>query len=259
MARTQIQTLAFFARWQLYPIIVAIPAHLAFVLRGAGKRCGVRARAGLAWKSMVIHLSLECGHNPREALHILEEIIELPSETPGAVVECGAFLGGSTAKLSLAASLSGRKLIVCDSFEGLPQVGTVDHMEQKPDFVTGAYQGRLELVSANVSRLGSPECVEFVRGWYGQSLGQLSGNPIACAFWDVDLHDSFRDCIRALWPEMTPGAKVFIHDVDREGVLKAFSDPSWWHDEMHDEPPEVIGAHVGLSPLSPLIGYATKH
>jgi len=259
MARSAVQSVLFFVRWQLYPTVLAAPAHVAFVLRGAGSRCGVRARAGLAWQSIIIHLSLECGHNPREALHILEEIVELPDDAPGAVVECGAFLGGSTAKLSLAASLVGRKLIVCDSFEGLPEVSDKDHTERKPDFITGAYQGRLDLVSANVARLGKLDCVEFVRGWYGQSLGQLSGKPIACAFWDVDLHDSFHDCIRALWPELNPGAKVFIHDVDREPVVDAFSDPTWWHDEMHDEPPGVIGAHSGLSPLSPLIGYATKH
>ena len=259
MARSAVQKSLFFLRWQLYPTVLALPAHVAFVLRGSGKRCGMAARAGLAWKSIVIHLSLECGHNPREALHILEEIIELPVDSPGAVVECGAFLGGSTAKLSLAAKLAGRKLIVCDSFEGLPEVDAKDHMESKPDFVTGAYQGRLDVVSANVSRLGRLECVEFVRGWYGDSLQRLHGTPIACAFWDVDLHDSFRDCIRALWPELTPGAKVFIHDVDREPVLRAFSDRSWWRDEMHDDPPDVVGAHSGLTSLSPLIGYATKH
>ena len=259
MARSALQKSLFFVRWQLCPTVLALPAHLAFVLRGNGRRCGIAARAGLAWRSIVIHLSLECGHNPREVLHIMEEIVELPNDAPGAVVECGSYLGGSTAKLSHAASLVGRRLVVCDSFEGLPEVGATDHTEQKPDFVTGAYQGRLELVSANVSRLGKPDCVEFVRGWYGQSLGQLSGKPIACAFWDVDLHDSFRDCIRALWPELNPGAKVFIHDVDREPVVRAFSDPSWWRDEMHDEPPAFVGAYHGLTSLSPLIGYATKH
>ena len=38
----------------------------------------------------------------------------------GVVVECGCFLGGSTANLSLVCEVVGRELIVYDSFEGLP-------------------------------------------------------------------------------------------------------------------------------------------
>jgi len=258
MARTTFQNISYFVRWQLYPVVVALPAHAAFVMRGRGKRFGVARRADLALRTIGIHLRLECGHLPKEVLHVLEEIVELPREVPGAVVECGCFLGASTAKLSLAASMTGRKLIVCDSFEGLPEVGAKDHTEVKFDFVTGAYAGRLEEVSRNVRRLGRPECVEYVPGWYSESLGRLSGTPIACAFWDVDLHDSFHDCIRGLWSGVAAGGKVFIHDIDREPVVKAFADADWWHDVVHTEPPALTGAYTGLSPLSPMIGYATK-
>ena len=40
---------------------------------------------------------------------------------PGVVVECGCFMGGSTANLSLVCGIVGRGLIVYDSFEGLPR------------------------------------------------------------------------------------------------------------------------------------------
>lgn len=258
MARNAVQNVLFFVRWQLTPLVLAAPAHVAFILRGHRRRGGMRARLRLVAETIRIHLSLEAGHLPKEALHVLEAILELPEEVPGAVVECGSYLGASTAKLSLAAAMTGRKLVVCDSFEGLPEVTAKDHTEIKPDFVSGAYAGRLELVSANVARYGRPDCVEYVPGWYSQSLGQLRGRPIACAFWDVDLHDSFTDCIKALWPELTPGSKVFIHDIDREPVVQAFSDRDWWLKEVGSEPPPLTGAYKGLSPMSRLIGYATK-
>jgi O-methyltransferase len=260
MARTATQQVLFFLRWQLYPIVLALPAHLAFVLRGGGRaRCTLWPRARLASHLVLIHLSVETGHNPKEALHIVEEIVELPPEVTGDIVECGAFMGGSTAKLSRAAALVGRRLIVCDSFEGLPDVGATDHSDIKPDFKKGEYRGRLDLVKRNVARYGRIDNVEFVQGWYDKTLGQIGNIRIACAFWDVDLQDSFRTCIKALWNKVIPGSKVFLHDIDRAPVVEVFTDVSWWRDQMGVAPPVFIGSYTGLSARSPLIGYVVKH
>jgi len=193
-----------------------------------------------------------------EALYIIEEIIELPPSKPGVVVESGAFMGGSTAKLNCAAAMTGRKLIVCDSFEGLPEVGVADHIALKRDFCRGEYVGRLEHVRANVARYGRPQLVDYVVGWFDKSLSELNGIPIACAFWDVDLQDSFRACIRLLWKNVQPGSKVFIHDIDHQPVVDAFADPLWWKEQMGTEPPRLVGALTGLGRTSSLIGYACK-
>ncbi len=259
MAATSVQRILFFLRWQLWPIILCFPSHVGFVLRGLGKsRTPVAPRIKLASLCIYIHLRLRCGHNPKEALHIVEEIIELPPDVSGVVVECGAYLGGSTAKLSQAVAIAGRELIVCDSFEGLPEVGSTNHTTIKPDFQKGEYVGRLEEVKENVARFGKIECVRFVQGWYEKSLGQLGDTPIACAFWDVDLQESFKTCIKALWKNLRPDAKVFLHDVDRPPVVEVFTDSSWWRTEMGTDPPQFEGAYKGLSKRSPLIGYVIK-
>jgi O-methyltransferase len=257
-SRTAVQNLLFFLRWQVYPLTLALPAHAGFVLRGAGKRTGPSKRVALALKAIWIHLRVECGHLPKEALHVLEEVVELDPQVPGVLVECGCFKGATSAKISHAAALAGRRLIVCDSFEGLPEVTDKDHTEIKRDFKTGEYSGQLDQVSGNVARFGRPELVEYVPGWFSESLGKLGGTPIACAFWDVDLHDSFIDCIKGLWAGVAPGAKVFIHDIDREPVVRAFSNRDWWLQEIGSEPPALTGAYSGLSPLSRMMGYATK-
>lgn len=259
MARTRVQSGLYFLRWQLYPVTLAVPDHLAFVLRGLGRtRASVAARLKLAWFCIRIHLRLECGHNPKEALHILDEIIELPPDLPGVVIECGAYLGGSTAKLSHAVALTGRELIVCDSFAGLPEVGSGNHTHIKPNFKKGAYLGRLDEVKSNVARFGNIERVKFVSGWYAQSLNQLTGIPIACGFWDVDLKESFISCTRALWANVRPGSKVFLHDIDRAPVVEVFTNSTWWRKELGIDPPHFVGAYTGLSRLSPLIGYVIK-
>jgi O-methyltransferase len=240
-------------------VILALPAHLAFVLRGLGNtRASIGPRLKLAGLCVIVHLRLECGHNPKEALYIVDEIIELPSDVPGVVVECGTYLGGSTAKLSYAVAIAGRELIVCDSFEGLPEVRSSNHTDTKADFKKGEYLGRLEEVKSNVARFGKIQCVRFVPGWYEESLNQLTDIPIVCGFWDVDLKESFTTCIKALWANLRPGSKVFLHDIDRAPVVDVFTNPTWWRKELGIDPPQIVGAYSGLSRLSPLIGYVIK-
>ena len=108
------------------------------------------------------------------------------------------------------------------------------------------------------SGFGKIDCVEFIKGWYEDSLGQLAGIPIACAFWDVDLRESFLSCIKALWPQVAVGTKVFLHDVDRDPVVMAFTDTDWWDKQFSCDPPPFFGAHTGLGRLSPLMGYVVK-
>jgi len=45
---------------------------------------------------------------------------------PGVLVECGCYQGGSSAKLCLVAAMTARKLYVCDSFQGLPEVTALE-------------------------------------------------------------------------------------------------------------------------------------
>ena len=56
-----------------------------------------------------------------EVLAYVTTILKLPKTTEGCIVECGCYKGSSTAKFSLAAKYSGRKLVVFDSFEGIPE------------------------------------------------------------------------------------------------------------------------------------------
>ena len=46
-------------------------------------------------------------HTQAEALAYVRAILELPTSSPGVIVEAGCYKGGSTAKLSLAAAISG--------------------------------------------------------------------------------------------------------------------------------------------------------
>jgi hypothetical protein len=189
---------------------------------------------------------------------VIEEIIELDPSVPGQVIECGAYLGGSAAKISHAVSIGKRKLIVCDSFQGLPPVDSNDIVDKKSEFRQGEYRGTLENVRENIRRFGKLEQVEFLPGWYQQSFAELQEISVACAFWDVDLQASFRACLLGLWNQINHGTKVFVHDVDRKSVVEVFTDETWWRKNLNTSSPELIGAFKGLGFGKPLLGYVVK-
>src|SRR5690606_24245892 len=100
-------------------------------------------------------------------------ILAMPPSTGGVVVEAGCFKGGSTAKLSLAAQTVGRRLVVFDSFAGLPDHGEAHGATifgDVTDFYPGRYAGRLDEVRANVEAFGSLETCEFVEGWFDDTM-----------------------------------------------------------------------------------------
>ena len=149
--RSRFHEFLYFVRWQLFLVVLSLPYHVAFVVRGLGAtRAGFWKRARLACQILWIHLRIPCVHAPGELLAIVEEIVQLPAAVPGVVVECGCYKGGSTAKLSLAARLAGRQLIVCDSFQGLPEPGMSDRVEEKEAFQHGDFASRLDEVERNV-------------------------------------------------------------------------------------------------------------
>ena len=135
--RNRLQQVLFYVRWQLVPVAIALPGHLRFIVRGFGATVGAPKRLGLALRMCRIHLSLECGHAPLELLTIAEDIISLPPSIPGAVVECGTWLGGSTSKLSLACAAVGRRLFACDSIQGLPDLSDADGLKARSRSAAG--------------------------------------------------------------------------------------------------------------------------
>ena len=70
----------------------------------------------------VVHLGLRRAHTHAEAVAIVTEILRVPCPRRASNSRPDRVEGGSTAKLSLATNLIGRKPLVDDSLEGLPDV-----------------------------------------------------------------------------------------------------------------------------------------
>lgn len=191
-------------------------------------RTADRIRLAAAFRR--IHRTIVAGHTHQELIEIADAILALPSTVEGAVLEAGCFKGASAAKLSLVARLTRRRLILCDSFEGMPQNAelhgrTMDGVQA--DFSVGQYCGRLEEVREAIRRYGDIDRCDFIKGWFDQTLPTLQG-AIAVAFIDVDLAASTRTCIRELYPRLSPGGIIFSHDGHLPLCVDVLRDSALW-------------------------------
>jgi len=185
-----------------------------------------------------------CAHTQEQMLAFAAHILEIPSHTPGVIVEAGCFKGGSTSKFSLAARTSQRKLVVFDSFAGIPaneeEHGQNLFGQHNPRFDEGSYCGGLEEVKANVALCGAPEVCEYVPGWFETTMPGFH-RPVAAAYLDVDLASSTRTCVKYLYPLLVPGGAIFSHDGHLPLVRQTLTDDDFWTGEVGFPRPPIEG------------------
>ncbi len=169
------------------------------------------------------------------------KILETPPDVEGVVIECGSWQGGSSANLSLVCKLTNRKLLIYDSFEGLPQTQPGD----RQPYQTGDFCGSLETVKKNIERYGAIECCEFVEGWFDQTLPRLE-SPVLLAFLDVDLEISLETCVRYIWPRLIDRGYIFIDEYVDLDYCSIFWSEKYWKKYFDRTPPGLIGSGVGL-------------
>lgn len=143
---------------------------------------------------------------------------------PGDVMECGTYKGFSACCLSGVCNYLGRRLIVADSFAGLPENST------DPYYKKGDFCGQLEEVRANLEDFGRIEQVDFIQGFYESSLRGFN-RPLCLLWMDVDLYESAMDILNNAYPLLSPGGALISHELFAErdfdnGLLKPTIGPS---------------------------------
>src|SRR5262245_59072634 len=88
-----------------------------FINNGRNSKFDTSVRAEMVSRFEAIHNRVRYASSPTDGLVLAEALLSMDAE--GDIVECGCFAGASSAKLSIVAQAMGKKLIVCDSFEGL--------------------------------------------------------------------------------------------------------------------------------------------
>lgn len=192
-----------------------------------------------------ISRNVDCPHNESEVLSFGLEILSFPKDKEGCIVEAGSYKGGSTTKISIFTKLANRRLVVFDSFEGLP-CNVEKHDKSilghsiKELFAKGNFCGSLEEVRENVLLYGELEVCDFIKGWFEDTMPSFS-EKIAVAYLDVDLVSSTKTCLKYLYPLIVPGGVLYSQDGDFPLIIEAFDDDKFWENEVGYKKPNIEG------------------
>jgi O-methyltransferase len=149
----------------------------------------------------------------------IRECVEtvLADGVPGDLVETGVWRGGSCIYMRGILAAYGdpdRRVWVCDSFEGLPEHDGRYEADIGDQFHTfGELAIGVEEVQENFRRYGLlDDRVEFLKGWFADTLATAPIDEIAVLRLDGDMYSSTMDALEPLYPRLSPGGFVIIDD-----------------------------------------------
>lgn len=224
---------------------------LAFAIFGP-KTVSCFGRIRIAWRILYArNRNKHCrATSLGEQLVLAGAILEIPPGKPGAIAEFGCYKGLSSAVISIVARYIGRRLIVFDSFEGLPEpVETVHSVTSGKvvEYTKGSYSGTLEEVRSLVAQFGEIDQVEFVKGFFCDTLPTRPADErYALVFEDADLIESVRDVLQHAWPRLQPDCIFFSHEALDLEVAKLFFSDDFWLKVHGCKAPGLVGVGLGL-------------
>ncbi|MGH9227176.1 MAG: TylF/MycF/NovP-related O-methyltransferase [Acidimicrobiales bacterium] len=155
----------------------------------------------------------------RRRLHNFRELIEraIDEGIPGDILEAGVWRGGASilARAVLASrGVTDRRIIVADSFEGLPPPSEEFPADAGAEFHTHPELAvSLEQVRANFDRFGLlDEQVVFLKGWFRDTMPLVDAEALAVLRLDGDMYESTIVPLEHLYDRLSPGGWVIVDD-----------------------------------------------
>ncbi|MBJ8104033.1 MULTISPECIES: TylF/MycF family methyltransferase [Bacillus cereus group] len=160
--------------------------------------------------SMIGRLRINQLHNAMET--IIKENID------GDFIETGVWRGGACIFMRgflKAYELTNRKVWVADSFEGLPKPDIENYPQDKDDtlYQYDYLRVPLEEVQKNFKKYDLLDSqVQFLKGWFKDTLPSAPIGKIALARLDGDMYESTMDSLTNLYDKVSPGGFIIIDD-----------------------------------------------
>lgn len=204
-----------------------------------------RARLAMLQDFLRVTHGVRGYHSLAEILTVSDAIFRRADGRPLTVLEAGAGSGSSTAKLSIAVRHVGGRLLVFDSFQGIPTNDEQHHLlDGRPlQFRKGAFKGRLAAVKKRVAEFGAAEVCTFTKGLFETTLVGFE-QSVDVALFDVDLISSTRACALHVLPNLSPDGIAFSQDGHLRATVDLFEDEAFWRNDVGIEPPAIDGLGV---------------
>lgn len=124
----------------------------------------------------------------------------------GEIVEFGCCEGKTSCVIS---AFTNKPLHVYDSFQGLPEKHEKDGVSEK--FVKGEIRSCPERVIQNFNTMGLVP-PKIHAGWFFDLKDSDVPDAISLAFLDADFYESITQSLNIVYPRMSPGGLIIIHD-----------------------------------------------
>jgi O-methyltransferase len=146
---------------------------------------------------------------------LVESVIK--NGIPGDFIETGVFRGGACIWIRAILATYGitdRFVYVADSFQGIPEPNPDEFpADASLTHLANYFAVPRELVKANFETFGLLDTqVQFVEGWFKDTLPNLVDSTFALIRLDGDLYESTIQALDSLYPLLSPGGFVIIDD-----------------------------------------------
>jgi O-methyltransferase len=168
----------------------------------------------------------------RKRTRNVRELVErvIAEKVPGDLIEAGCWRGGTVIMMRgvlKAYGINDRTVYAADSFQGLPEPDPERFPADSGDInhTVDELAVSLEEVRANLARYGLNDGgVEFLEGWFRDTLPTVSDKQWSLVRLDGDLYESTMDGLVNLYPQLAPGGFLIVDDYGWENCRQAVED-----------------------------------
>jgi len=159
---------------------------------------------------------------------LIRQVVE--NQVPGDLIETGVWRGGACIYMRAMLAILGandRRVWVADSFMGLPEPDAIAYPADAQDnhhrvkFLSVS----LDEVKANFAKFNMlDDRVEFLKGWFKDTLPTAPIAKLAILRLDGDMYGSTMNTLDALYAKVSPGGFVIVDDYGLPACANAIHD-----------------------------------
>lgn len=188
-----------------------------------------KQRLTLVTKFWRIDWNILTSERPTETARVCRDLASRPAQENEVVVEAGAFHGASSAKWSIICKMLGYRVLVFDSFEGVPELASEEQEREGIYTHGGRFLSSEEIVRENVRKYGVIEVCEFYKGWYSDTLAKSTIiRPVRLAFLSCDLVRSASDALAGIVPMLVEDGVIYSADYGAAPMREYLHSSATW-------------------------------
>jgi O-methyltransferase len=123
----------------------------------------------------------------------------------GQAAECGVYRGGTAKILAELAASHSRRLMLFDTFAGMPETDPTKDLHRQGDFADTSAEAVREYV-------GNSATVELYPGLIPESLAPAAEAAFAFVHVDLDIYRAVLDAASFFYPRLSPGGALLFDD-----------------------------------------------